>query len=106
MKLSDFVVREAILVDLQATGKEEAIREIVKSLRDAGQVAEGPTWKGSSAPSSAARSWAPPGSARGVAVPHTRHPTVQKLVGTVALSRHGASTSRPSTATRSTSSSS
>ena len=32
MKLLDFVVREAILVDLQATGKEEAIREMVRSL--------------------------------------------------------------------------
>ncbi len=30
MKLSDFVVREAILVDLQATTKEAAIREIVR----------------------------------------------------------------------------
>ena len=40
MKLSDFVVREAILVDLKATGKEEAIREIVRSLLDAGKLAE------------------------------------------------------------------
>ena len=31
MKLLDFVVREAILVDLHATGKEEAIREMVGS---------------------------------------------------------------------------
>ena len=31
MKLSDFVVREAVTVDLQATTKEEAIREIVAS---------------------------------------------------------------------------
>ena len=48
-----------------------------------------PTSRGSSARSSAARSWARPASARGLAVPHTRHPTVQRLVGTVALSRHG-----------------
>jgi PTS system nitrogen regulatory IIA component len=41
MKLSDFVVREAIVVDLQATGKEEAIREIVRSLNHAGRLAEG-----------------------------------------------------------------
>ena len=41
MKLSDFVVREAILVDLQAGGKEEAIREIVGSLSRAGKLAEG-----------------------------------------------------------------
>jgi len=40
MKLSDFVVREAIVVDLQATGKEEAIREIVRSLSHSGRLAE------------------------------------------------------------------
>jgi mannitol/fructose-specific phosphotransferase system IIA component (Ntr-type) len=40
MKLSDFVVGEAILVDLQATGKEEAIREMVRSLNQAGRLAE------------------------------------------------------------------
>ena len=38
MKLSDFVVRDAIVVDLQATGKEQAIREIVGSLHGAGQL--------------------------------------------------------------------
>ena len=40
MRLSDFVSREAILVDLKATAKEEAIREIVRSLHDAGRLAE------------------------------------------------------------------
>ena len=40
MKLSDFVVPEAILTDLQATGKEEAIREIVRSLQQAGCISE------------------------------------------------------------------
>ena len=104
MKLSDFVVREAILVDLQATGKEEAIREIVKSLRDAGQVAESDYRRRRSAPSSVGKNSARPGSVKGVAVPHTRHPTVQRLVGTVAISKRMASTSRPWMATRSTSS--
>ena len=36
----DFVVREAIIVDLQATGKEEAIREMVGSLHRAGRLAD------------------------------------------------------------------
>ena len=40
MKLLDFVVRDAILVDLQATGKEEAIREMVGSLHRAGRLAD------------------------------------------------------------------
>jgi len=88
MKLLDFVVRDAIIVDLQATGKEAAIREMVGSLHRAGRLAEqdmesvirlilGREELGST------------GIGQGVAVPHTRHPTLQGLVGTVALSRRG-----------------
>ena len=88
MKLSDFVVRDAIVVDLKATGKEETIREIVTSLHAAGQLNEadldsvirailGREELGST------------GIGQGVAVPHTRHPTVSRLVGTIALSRGG-----------------
>lgn len=88
MKLSDFVVREAILVDLQSTTKEAAIREIVGSLRDAGCLAESDT-------ESVIRSilgreeLGSTGIGQGVAVPHTRHSTVSRLLGTVALSRRG-----------------
>src|SRR5260370_27045872 len=88
MKLSDFVVREAIIVDLQATGKEDAIREIVGSLSRAGRLGEGDL-------ESVARAilgreeLGSTGIGQGVAVPHTRHPTVDRLIGTVALSRRG-----------------
>lgn len=88
MKLSDFVVREAILVDLQATSKEEAIREIVRSLRDVGQVAEA-DFEGVVRAILGREELGSTGIGQGVAVPHTRHPTVGRLVGTVALSRHG-----------------
>src|SRR3954452_15118155 len=80
MKLSDFVVREAILVDVQATAKEEAIREIVRSLHAAGRLAEGEL-------DSVARAilsreeLGSTGIGQGVAVPHTRHPTVDRLIG-------------------------
>ena len=40
MKLLDFVVRDAIVVDLQAMGKEEAIREMVGSLHRAGRLGD------------------------------------------------------------------
>ncbi len=88
MKLLDFVVREAMVVDLQATGKEDAIREVVQSLRDAGSLAEGDV-------ESVIRAilnreeLGSTGIGRGVAVPHTRHPKVDRLVGTVALSNRG-----------------
>ena len=88
MKLSDFVVREAIVVDLQATGKEEAIREIVRSLHEAGKLAEADLDSVSRAILSR-EELGSTGIGQGVAVPHTRHPTVQKLIGTVALSRKG-----------------
>jgi nitrogen PTS system EIIA component len=88
MKLLDFVVREAILVDLQAIGKEEAIREMVGSLHRAGRLADNDTESVIRAILSR-EELGSTGIGQGVAVPHTRHPTLQKLIGTVALSRRG-----------------
>ena len=88
MKLSDFVVREAILVDLQATAKEEAIREVVRSLHDAGKLAVADL-DGVARAILSREELGSTGIGQGVAVPHTRHPTVEKLIGTVALSRKG-----------------
>ena len=88
MKLLDFVVREAVLVDLQANGKEEAIREMVGSLHQAGRLADNDTESVIRAILSR-EELGSTGIGQGVAVPHTRHPTLQKLVGTVALSRRG-----------------
>ena len=88
MKLSDFVVREAVTVDLQATTKEEAIREIVAGLRDAGRLAESDL-EGVTRAILNREELGSTGIGQGVAVPHTRHPTVDRLIGTVALSRKG-----------------
>jgi mannitol/fructose-specific phosphotransferase system IIA component (Ntr-type) len=88
MKLSDFVVREAILTDLQATAKEAAIREMVGSLNEAGCIA--PDQVESIARAILGREeLGSTGIGQGVAVPHTRHPSVERLIGTVALSKHG-----------------
>lgn len=88
MKLLDFVVREAVVVDLQATGKEEAIREMVGSLHRSGRLADGDLESVIRAILSR-EELGSTGIGQGVAVPHTRHPTLQKLIGTVALSRRG-----------------
>jgi mannitol/fructose-specific phosphotransferase system IIA component (Ntr-type) len=88
MKLLDFVVRDSIIVDLQATTKEAAIREMVGGLNQAGQLADGEV-------ESVIRAilnreeLGSTGIGMGVAVPHTRHPTLQRLVGAVALSPSG-----------------
>lgn len=88
MKLSDFVVREAVTVDLQATTKEEAVREIVAGLRDAGRLNDADL-EGVTRAILNREELGSTGIGQGVAVPHTRHPTVDRLIGTVALSRKG-----------------
>jgi mannitol/fructose-specific phosphotransferase system IIA component (Ntr-type) len=88
MRMSDFVVRDAITPELQATNKEGVIREMVESLRAAGYFKGGETddivkavlkreLLGST------------GIGRGVAIPHTKHSSVERLIGTVALSKAG-----------------
>lgn len=90
MRMTDFVVREAIVPELTATTKEGVIREMVGSLGGAGFLKAGETEDivravlkrellGST------------GIGRGVAIPHTKHSSVERLIGTVALSRPGVS---------------
>lgn len=88
MKLLDFVVPEAIVVDLAAGSKEDAIREIVQSLCDSGQLAEADK-DGVARAILNREELGSTGIGQGVAVPHTRHPKVNRLLGTVALSRKG-----------------
>jgi PTS system nitrogen regulatory IIA component len=82
------VVRDAIIPDLSATTKEGVIREMVESLRAAGHFKTGD-------PEEVVKAilkrelLGSTGIGRGVAIPHTKHPTVEKLVGTVALSKSG-----------------
>jgi len=88
MRMRDFVVREAIIPNLSATTKEAVIRSMVESLRYAGQVRAADTEDivrailkrellGST------------GIGRGVAIPHTKHASVEKLTGTIAVSPTG-----------------
>lgn len=88
MKLADFVVNDAIISELQATSKEAAIREIVESLTRSGSI------KTEDAESVVAaimkrEELGSTGIGNGVAVPHTKHPSVDRMVGTVAVSRGG-----------------
>ena len=88
MKLADFVVGEAILSDLKATSKDEAIREIIESLTKSGQLdaAESESIIGAIMKREELGST---GIGNGVAVPHTKHPSVDRMVGTVAVSKKG-----------------
>jgi mannitol/fructose-specific phosphotransferase system IIA component (Ntr-type) len=88
MKLSDFVIREAVLPDVAASTKEEVIREMVASLRTDGHVKNGDE-EGVVKAILKREEQGTTGIGRGVAVPHTKHASASRLIGTVALSRKG-----------------
>ncbi|HBH55002.1 MAG TPA: PTS fructose transporter subunit IIA [Planctomycetaceae bacterium] len=88
MKLSEFVVRDSILIDLQAETKDQAIRAMVESLAKAGgiQSSEQEAITGAILKREELGST---GIGRGVAVPHTKHPSADRLVATIAISKEG-----------------
>ena len=88
MKLTDFVVKSAIVPDLKATSKEDVIREMVASLKNSGNIMA----EDENAVVEAILKREELGSTgigNGVAVPHTKHPSADQLVATVAISRGG-----------------
>lgn len=88
MKFADFVSTEAIQADLVAEDKEGVIREMVQSLLNAGGVQE-EEFESIVKAILKREELGSTGIGRGVAVPHTKHPSVDRLVGTVAVSREG-----------------
>jgi mannitol/fructose-specific phosphotransferase system IIA component (Ntr-type) len=88
MKFADFICREAILAKLDSLDKESAIREMVQSLVKAGKVAE-EEYESIVKAILKREELGSTGIGRGVAVPHTKHPSVERLVGTVAVSSLG-----------------
>ncbi|HLA84017.1 MAG TPA: PTS sugar transporter subunit IIA [Thermoguttaceae bacterium] len=88
MKFADFISREAIRADLTAEDKEGVIREMVQTLLDAGRIKA--DQQDSIVKAILKREeLGSTGIGRGVAVPHTKHPSVDQLVGTVAVSHQG-----------------
>lgn len=88
MKLSDFIVNDAIIVDLHATDKKDAIEQMVDKLVDSGvvdkklrdeilkQILEREK-HGST------------GFGKGVAVPHMKHDKIKKMAAGIAVSSAG-----------------
>lgn len=88
MKLTDFIVEDAIITELKATEKEAVIREMVFSLKDAQKI-------NSKDVENVIKSLmkreelGSTGIGKGVAVPHTKHDCTKKIVGTIARSSSG-----------------
>ena len=86
--MKNFLVRDALVPALAATTKEGAIRELVAALQAAGyfrphevEPVVGEILRRESLGST--------GIGRGVAIPHSRHEGLPRLVGTLGLSRMG-----------------
>lgn len=90
MKFSDFLIREAIIADLQAMTKEAAIREIVRSVQDAGHL-PGVDLEAVTRSFLRREGLGSTAIGQGLAVPHgeTDAVAVDRVLGTVALSRTG-----------------
>ena len=88
MKFSDFVSQPAIRADLVSDDKETVIRELVAALAGAGAIKNDDV-EGIFAAIMKREELGSTGIGRGVAVPHTKHPSVDRLVGTVGVSSEG-----------------
>jgi len=88
MKFSDFMNVKAIRSVLKARSKEGAIEELVGALVEAGAIRSDE--RNSIVKAIMKREeLGSTGIGRGVAVPHTKHPSVERLVGTVGVSPDG-----------------
>lgn len=88
MKFSDFICREAIRTKLDANEKQIVIRAMASSLLEAKKINE-KDYESIVEAILKREELGSTGIGRGVAVPHTKHPSIEKLIGTVAVSDHG-----------------
>ena len=88
MKFSDFINVASIKADLSSDDKPAVIRELIESLAQAGAIVQDDV-EGIASAVMKREELGSTGIGRGVAVPHTKHPAVDKLVGTVAISDEG-----------------
>lgn len=88
MKFVDFVSREAIRTNLAVDNKEQVIRAMASALLEAGKISA--DQHESIVEAILKREeLGSTGIGRGVAVPHTKHPSVKELVGSVAVIESG-----------------
>ena len=88
MKLTDFIVTDAVIPELQATDRNGVIREMVNALGGCLGLSE----EGSAAVSKAViqrENQGSTGFGKGVAVPHVKHPAVKRIAATIARSSAG-----------------
>ena len=88
MKLSEFIVPEAIVPALQAKERDGVLRELVASLADAGALPQAAIDEVLAAIIKREQNGST-GFGKGVAVPHVKHAKVKRMVGAVGRSATG-----------------
>ena len=88
MKLSEFIVTDAITPELQSTDRDGVIRELVTSLATAGALRADAVDDVVAALIKREQNGST-GFGKGVAVPHVKHAKVNKMVGTIGGSEAG-----------------
>lgn len=88
MKLSEFIITEAIVPELAATERDQAIRELVASLSRAGALPQEAVDEVVAALIKREQNGST-GFGKGVAVPHVKHAKVKKMSGTIGRSGGG-----------------
>lgn len=88
MKFAEFIKKDAIRTELEATEKENVIREMAGALMQSGSISDD-QFESVVEAILKREELGSTGIGRGVAVPHTKHPTVDRLCGAVAVSQDG-----------------
>ena len=88
MKLSDIIVSDAIIADLQAATRDEAIEQLVTALANAGAISK-KSVKDAIAAVLLRENQATTGIGKGIALPHAKIKTIKKVVGAIGRSGTG-----------------
>ncbi len=88
VKFADFVCFEAIVPELQAKGRDEAIDELVSALVKARKIRKSEKGKIAKAITKREKE-ASTGMGKGVAIPHVKHSGIKKIVAVIGLSSSG-----------------
>lgn len=88
MKLSEFIVSEAIIPKLASGERDGVLRELVSSLADAGALPKAAIDEVVAALIKREQNGST-GFGKGVAVPHVKHAKVKKMAGTIGRSESG-----------------
>ncbi|MCL2005398.1 MAG: PTS sugar transporter subunit IIA [Planctomycetaceae bacterium] len=88
MKFADFILSDAVRAEVSATDKPGVIREMLQAILDADGMKKA-DYEGIVQAVIKREELGSTGIGRGIAVPHTKHPSVKRLVGCVAVSADG-----------------